>query len=302
MARTRYRDVQNFNDNLGLNAEQVRRRNAAKQAYIEQEMPDIPEAKFHIFKLTDDKRKGGYNLGSICDVLWKDKEGNQKIRRMRLLRGHPSFWVDEQKELTPEFIKTNHITTRFERGTARIPDAEKLQYEFLRYHGANIHAGTTYQTHKTTFYEWDSAAIAKKESELRGKRREALKIAAAQPLEQMRKHCLFLGITFLDEFGEAKSPEALRNDYEDYADLNPEIFIESNGSKEMEITYLVKKAIKEGFIEVGRTPNSVHFTNGGLICKVPPNTKPVKALVDMALYNNEESKVFLEQLQALNIK
>ena len=57
----------------------------------------------------------------------------------------------------------------------------------------------------------------------------------------MRKHANFLGIQFTDELGLPKSNDALRNDYEIYAESQPAKFMQSAGTKEVEVSYVLKR-------------------------------------------------------------
>jgi len=116
----------------------------------------------------------------------------------------------------------------------------------------------------------------------------------------MRKHCNFLGITFTDELGMPKSMDALRNDYELYAEAQPNKFMQSAGSKEVEIAFIVKKALIDNKIDITTKKGSAYWSNnGGYICKIPSDKKPQNYLVEFAMFPQDECKAFLEQLKKL---
>ena len=60
---------------------------------------------FKIFKLSDTKKNGRYHMEGIDDV-WNEKKG--RMERIRLLRGYPSIWVEDQKDLK------NHLLNKTE--------------------------------------------------------------------------------------------------------------------------------------------------------------------------------------------
>ena len=114
----------------------------------------------------------------------------------------------------------------------------------------------------------------------------------------MRKHCNYLGISFTDELGMPKSNEAIRNDYELYAEAQSAKFMQSAGSKEVEIAFVIKKALIDNKIDVNSRKGSAYWANdGGFICKIPADKKPANYLVEYAMFPQEECKAFLEQLK-----
>ena len=56
---------------------------------------------FKIFKLSDTKKNGRYHMEGFDDV-WNEKKG--RMERIRLLRGYPSIWVEDQKGLEKSFV------------------------------------------------------------------------------------------------------------------------------------------------------------------------------------------------------
>jgi hypothetical protein len=119
-------------------------------------------------------------------------------------------------------------------------------------------------------------------------------------LDKERTMATYLGIAFFDELSIPKTTEALRNDYEFYAEAQPAKFMQSAGSKEVEVAYIVKNAIISGKIDLGVKPGSAYWAaDGGFICKIPPGTSPNAYLVDFALMPNDDSVNFLNQLKKM---
>jgi hypothetical protein len=252
---------------------------------------------YKIFKLSDTKKNGRYHMEGIDDVLNK-KTG--RMERIRLLRGFPSIWVEDQKGLEKSFVEQNRRSLIFDRRVLRIPDYDVEALEFLELCNANLDNPNRKGTRKVTFFQWNPKRTAELERAKRVAKVEAIKYASLASDEEMRKHCNFLGISFVDELGMPKSLEALRNDYELYAEAQPNKFMQSAGSKEVEIAYIVKKALIDNKIDTTTKRGSAYWSNnGGFICKIPSDKKPQNYLVEFAMYPQDESVAFLEQLKKL---
>ena len=63
---------------------------------------------FKIFKLSDTKKNGKYHMEGIDDV-WNPAKG--RMERIRLLRGYPSIWVEDQKGLEKTFLTYDEINS-----------------------------------------------------------------------------------------------------------------------------------------------------------------------------------------------
>jgi hypothetical protein len=262
---------------------------------------DAPNASagttFKIFKLSDTKKNGKYHMEGIDDV-WNEKKG--RMERIRLLRGYPSIWVEDQKGLEKSFVEQNRRSLIFDRRVLRIPDYDVEALEFLNLCNANLDNANRKGTRKITFFQWNPQRTAELERAKRVAKVEAIKYASLASDEEMRKHCNFLGITFTDELGMPKSMDALRNDYELYAEAQPNKFMQSAGSKEVEIAFIVKKALIDNKIDTTTKRGSAYWSNnGGFICKIPSDKKPQNYLVEFAMFPQDESKAFLEQLKKL---
>ena len=252
---------------------------------------------FKIFKLSDTKKNGKYHMEGIDDV-WNEKKG--RMERIRLLRGYPSIWVEDQKGLEKSFVEQNRRSLIFDRRVLRIADYDMEALEFLNLCNANLDNPNKKGTRKITFFQWNPQRTAELERAKRVAKVEAIKYASLASEDEMRKHCNYLGITFTDELGMPKSSDALRNDYELYAEAQPNKFMQSAGSKEVEIAFIVKKALIDNKIDTTTKRGSAYWSNnGGYICKIPSDKKPQNYLVEFAMYPQDESKAFLEQLKKL---
>jgi hypothetical protein len=252
---------------------------------------------FKIFKLSDTKKNGKYHMEGIDDV-WNEKKG--RMERIRLLRGYPSIWVEDQKGLEKSFVEQNRRSLIFDRRVLRVADYDIEALEFLSLCNANLDNANRKGTRKVTFFQWNPQRTAELERAKRVAKVEAIKYASLASDEEMRKHCNFLGISFVDDLGMPKSMEALRNDYELYAEAQPNKFMQSAGSKEVEIAFIVKKALIDNKIDTTTKKGSAYWANnGGFICKIPADKKPHTYLVDFAMFPQDESKAFLEQLKKL---
>ena len=252
---------------------------------------------FKIFKLSDTKKNGRYHMEGIDDV-WNEKKS--RMERIRLLRGYPSIWVEDQKGLEKSFVEQNRRSLIFDRRVLRVADYDVEALEFLSLCNANLDNPNKKGTRKITFFQWNPQRTAELERAKRVAKVEAIKYASLASEDEMRKHSNFLGITFTDELGMPKSMDALRNDYELYAEAQPNKFMQSAGSKEVEIAFIVKKALIDNKIDTTTKRGSAYWSNnGGYICKIPSDKKPQNYLVEFAMFPQDECKAFLEQLRKL---
>jgi len=257
----------------------------------------IQTSTFKVYKLSDVNKNGDFHMEGIDDV-WN--ESKQRMERIRLLRGFPSIYLEDQKALTEDFIKANRRTLVFQRRVLRLPDYDQTAIDFLNKSNANLDNPHRKGYKRNTFFEWNPLRQAEIDRKKRLNRIEAIKIATNATEEDMRRHANYLGISFIDEMGFPKSAEGLRNDYELYAESQPNKFMQSVGSKEVEVAFVVKKAITDSKIDLTSRPGSAYWaSDGGFICKIPPDQKAHEYLVDFALYPQDDSKQFLEQLKKL---
>jgi hypothetical protein len=284
--------------NFSINGEQVREERAQEEANIAfSEAPVQQGTTYRIYKLTDTTKKGKYHMEAVDDV-WNPEKN--RMERIRLLTGFPSLSIDDQKHLEKSFLEKNRRSLIFDSRLLRVPEYDTAAIEFLTKCNANVDNPNKKGTRKITFFEWNPLRQAEVERGKRLARIEAIKFATMATPENMRKHANFLGIAFTDELGFPKSDDALRNDYEMYAESQPAKFMQSAGTPEVEVSYVVKKAILDNKIDLLSKPGSAYWaSNGGFICKMPAAAKPQDYLVEYAMLPGDDSKQFLSQLQKL---
>lgn len=299
MAKLKARSVGISDANFSQQSEHYResRQQEEASAALNEAPASATGTTFKIFKLSDTKKNGRYHMEGIDDV-WNPKK--ERMERIRLLRGYPSIWVEEQKGLEKTFVEQNRRSLIFDRRVLRVADYDKEALEFLSLCNANLDNPNRKGTRKVTYFQWNPKRTAELERAKRVAKVEAIKFASLASDEDMRKHCNFLGISFVDELGMPKSLEALRNDYELYAEAQPNKFMQSAGSKEVEIAFTVKKALIDNKIDTTTKRGSAYWSNnGGFICKIPADKKPQVYLVEFAMFPQDESRAFLEQLNKL---
>jgi hypothetical protein len=268
--------------------------------WAQMDAPPIEE-KFIVFKLVDNTKDGGVHLPNEDDVV---NPATKKVERIRLLSGIDTIWMKEQKDLTPDFIRSNRRTLSFHRGAKilRIPESDKAALDFLTHCNFNIGNAKRKTGSRYEFFEYNPA---KQQEE--ALKKEMLEIemsiqASKEPVESMRKHANYLGIQAFDEFGIPKGDDGIRREYIITAKRNPERFRKSLGSKEVEVSYLIKKAISENLIDLGGHSGNINWAAGGYIARVPVGRNTHEYLVELALNTSEDGKRFLSQLQDVAIK
>lgn len=255
--------------------------------------------KYHIFKLVSNTRKGGVHVPGIDDVI---NPQTGKMERIRLLSGVDTIWLKEQKDVTPEYARNNLRSLSFLRGTKilRIPEWDTTALEFARITRHNIGSPSNKTGSHFEFYEYNPA---REQEEML--KREELEIemailAKGMDAEKMRKHAAFLGLRLIDDLGMPKTDDGIRREYIVYAKRQPEYFQRTVDSREVEYAWLIKRAIIDGKIEIGREPGRVYWANGGgLIGSYAKSENPEKYLLNLALTNSEEGRIFKERLQQL---
>lgn len=255
------------------------------------------EQKFVIFKLVDNTKEGGVHIHGVDDVI-NPKTG--AVERIRCLSGINTIWMKEQKDLPPDYVKNNQRTFSFFRGAKilRIPESDKTGLEFLTLCNHNIGNAKRKTGSRYEFFEYNPA---KQQEE--ALKKEMLEIemaieASKVEVEPMRKHANYLGIGAFDEFGIPKTDEGIRREYILAAKRNPVKFKKSLGSKDVEVSYLIRKAISENLIDLGGHSGNVTWGAGGFIARIPVGRNTHEYLVELALNTtSEDGKRFLSQLQ-----
>ena len=259
--------------------------------------PPTRENEWVVFKLVTNTNKGGVYLPHIDDVI---NPATGQIERVRLLTGVNSIWLKDQKDVTKEYADRNAREIAFPRGVKirRVKSIDKTMIEYLRICNANVGNVNRIAGARFEIYEYDFAAAERDAFEREDFELEMAMAAKAEPLASMKKHAAFLGIRLITEFGEQKSEDGIRKEYVRYAKSNPDYFKKTLKSEQIEISYLVRTAISDSLIEIGREPGKIYWSNGGgMIGAYPQGDNPIDYLTNLALTNNEEGRLFKEQLK-----
>jgi hypothetical protein len=283
-------------ENAGVPQHQQKHEVVLPPVYEKQENTGV---KYHIFKLVNNTRKGGVHVPGIDDVI---NPQTGKMERIRLLSGVDTIWLKEQKDVTPEYARSNLRSLSFLRGTKilRLPEYDTTALEFARVTRHNIGSPSNKTGSHFEFYEYNPA---REQEEML--KREELEIemailAKGMDVEKMRKHAAFLGLRLIDDLGMPKTDDGIRREYIVYAKRYPDYFQRTVDSREVEFAWLIKRAIIDGKIEIGREPGRVYWANGGgLIGSYAKAENPEKYLLNLALTNSEEGRIFKERLQQL---
>ncbi|MES1226592.1 MAG: hypothetical protein ABUT20_64555 [Bacteroidota bacterium] len=253
--------------------------------------------QWYLFKLVDNNRKGGVYIPNIDDV--KNPETGV-VERARLLSGVSSIWVKDQKDLSPDYIKQNGRSIEFPRGhkMLRVSADDATMLYYARVTNSNVGNPDKVKSSRFEFYEYDFAAAENEAFEKEQLAFEVETMARTEKPEAMRKHAAFLGVRMVNDIGEVKTDEGVRREYARIAKQNPEYFKRTRNTAQIEISWLVRRAIAEGIIDIGSVPGQILWANGGgVICVLPQTMNPQDVLTELALTNNEEGIRFKEQLK-----
>jgi hypothetical protein len=250
-----------------------------------------------VFKLTN---KGGKGRRHLHPEDFGLNPKSNRIEKMRLLTGFPSIWVSDQKDVAPEYVRQNLRSIVFEGGYTSIDSRDATALEFMRTCSKFIDSPNHKSGSNFEFYEHNPAKIQEELLQKQKLQMDAESKAYTIDVETMKKHALFLGVSFVDEHGFPKTPEGIRYEYVLKAKNNPKAFLDTINTAAVEISYKIKKAVSEAKIDVSKDPRKVYFANGNLICTVPINKTAYEALIEFATSNMPESKDFLEKLEALS--
>jgi hypothetical protein len=257
-----------------------------------------PTEEYVIFKLVNTKRNGRLYIDGIDDVI---NPKTNKMERIWLLSGADSIWQSDLTELLKDkdYVRNNRRSLLFEGGICRIPTWDTLALEFVKHCRHLIDNPSRRTGSKHEFFEYNpkkqqEAALKKEMLEL------DMAIEAREMKEdKMRKIASYLGILFYDELGQPKTADGLRRELMLAAKRDPIRFQKCLDSKEVEVAYNVRKAIVENKIDT-TNGREAKWANGGTICSIPRDRKPLEYLTELALTNSPEGKEFLDQLQLIS--
>jgi len=247
-----------------------------------------------IFKLRN-APNGKVHIDGIDDVF--DPE-TKRMRRLRLIRGATTIWMDEQEKMDKDFLQKNRISITFVAGNL-ICDQQKDEFiiKAARLMNANEGNPNRIPGKKRSFYEWDASAEEREAFEKELLEAKAVTMAMEQPFEKMKKHALYLNLPITNEIGQIRGEDGIRALYLRAAKADPKKFRESLDSKEVELKYLIRRAIVDAKISISTT--DAKWPTGQLICRIPHGREAVDYLVEFGMLPTEESKSFVERLEKM---
>jgi hypothetical protein len=124
--------------------------------------------------------------------------------------------------------------------------------------------------------------------------------AKLMPIEKAKKLAVYFNITLSDEYGFAKTDDGIKRELMIFAKRNPELFKRNLDSKEVEIAYLIRKAITDATIDLGGSDGTIMWAaTKRVICRLPLSRKAYEYLVELALTNSDDGNTFLQDLERL---
>jgi hypothetical protein len=158
---------------------------------------------------------------------------------------------------------------------------------------------------KFSYFEVNAEKQAEMDAKKKSVRRKALRLAQDATIEHIKKHLIYLGLRDRDAYGQPLTERGLRNLYEDYAESNPDKFINAETEKPIdnpgiEIGYLINKAIAEAKIDISTHPGAAHWgATGAFICALPSGKTGQEYLLEFAMLPRKESEEFKARLQQI---
>lgn len=251
-----------------------------------------------IFKLVK-KKKGRMWMDNCCDGVINP--ATKKPERIWLLNGANSIWDTELENILKD--KNRYERARrgmdiiFVDGICRVRNEDVLRLEFLRKHKDNVGKARK-GSGKYSFYEYDPQQEQKDRMAKQMLKIEMVIKAKEMPIDYAKRLASFFGISFVDEIGMAKSDEGIRTELMLKADTDPVTFQKYIDSREVDISYMVKRAIIDAKIDLGGQKGNAIWANGkGFIAKIPSDKKAYEYLTELAMTNSDEGRRFKEQLE-----
>lgn len=229
------------------------------------------------------------------DVIYDEETGTE--RNIRYLEGVTSIYEDEQEHLS-DFKKRQRPEIKFINGVLTVQANRTSLIKFLLL--SNMNEGNKNPIQGTRkiyrlldFEAQEEQAIVKAET-----RMDAMKLAMEAPVENMIPHAQYLGVNFKNSYGEDRGDKAIRVDYLEFADKNPETFIKTYNNPLVKIEYAIRKAVSLSLINLDSVKGqAIWGDTKKFITQIPDGKEPIKYLSEFAL--TEDGKDFYSQLKSI---
>lgn len=264
---------------------------------------NVPQQENRVFILEGNKKQGTVTIMGVEDVI--DPKSITKEnplgtpRRMRLLRGSTSLWMDEQKqyELIKGYVEKNTLSLVFQKGRLTVDVKNSMLNKYLDMSNRNLDNPLRQGIMKEYFKEWNTAKQAQQDMDLEEKEFEAMGIAHTALIDDIVPHAHYLGVDFIDPIsGHPRDEQGIRREYVKKAKADPKKFLNSIHSPVVQTGYKIRKAIDAGLIDLGKQPGQAFWQDGGFISVVPQGRNAVEFLTEFAQMQNEASRQFVYQL------
>jgi hypothetical protein len=279
--------------------EKVQEKTVTNLVSVDREIPPIVPQSYVIFKLKN-KRNGKVNIDGISEAV--NPKTNRR-ERIYLLSGADSIWQSELKNLLSDkdYMRTSRRSLVFDGGICRVPLHDERMLEFARVNNNNMGVPKRVPNGKWDFYEYDPEAEQKERHQKQMLKINMVLKANELRAEKMKKIAWFLGVKHVDDLGLPKSDKSIRTDLLLLVEQDPQTFEKYVDSEEVEISYLVKRAIIDAKIDLTlQQGNAVWASGKGFITKIPAARKTDEYLTELAMTNSNEGREFLEKLKSIS--
>jgi hypothetical protein len=230
------------------------------------------------------------------DIIFDEETGTE--RNIRYLEGVSTIYEDEQDHLS-ESKQRQRPDIRFVNGFLKVPANKPSLLEFLQKSNMFDKKKNRMMGTSPVYTLLDFEAQENKEVENTERRMDAMKMAMDAPEEIMVPHAKFLGIKFINVHGVERALRAIRVDYLNFADKNPETFIKSYNNPLVKVNFIVSNACKIGMIDIGSIKGQALWGDTKkFIAQIPDGKDPVTFLSEFSL--TEKGKDFFTQLKTMS--
>lgn len=271
-----------------------------QSAILEPTVP--PKQGYVIFRLVKKKQRR-LRIDGICDNCFNAKTG--ETERAYLVRGAKSIWQSDLTDLIKDidkpnsYMSKNRLSLLFEDGICRIPITEKNQIEYARVNIHNVGKNRS-GAGKFDYYEYDANEEQKFRLEKQMQRINLITKISTMAEDKMKKIAAFVGVSFVDELGYPKGMDGVRSELMVKSDTQPELIERYIDSKEVEISWMVRKAILDAKIDLTAQAGTALWAGGkGFIARIPSTRKAYEYLTEFAMTNSDEGRTFKEQLEQI---
>lgn len=227
------------------------------------------------------------------DIIYDEETGTE--RNIRYLEGVSSIWVEDQEHLS-EQKQRQRPDLRFVNGYMKVPSNKPSLLEFLLKSNMNAEKKNRMAGTRPLYIMENYAAQEEKNMEKAETRMDAMRIAMDAPLEMMIPHAKYLGVQFVNAQNVERGEKAIRFDYLNIADKNPDMFIKTYNNPLVKIQYIVQKAMASGLVDTSSVKGQAIWGDSkSFIAQIPDGKQPLQFLAEFCL--SEKGKEFYSQIK-----